>query len=135
MKSLNKYSLIAPCGMNCGICMAYLREKNKCPGCRVVDTNKPITRVRCKIKNCKYFRNGRAKFCFECGDFPCDRLEHLDKRYRTKYNMSMIENLENIKIYGIRKFVKNEDVRWTCSRCGGKICVHKGYCIDCGKKR
>lgn len=26
-------SLIAPCGMNCGTCIAYLRDKNKCPGC------------------------------------------------------------------------------------------------------
>jgi hypothetical protein len=135
MESLNKFSLVAPCGMNCGICIAYLREKNKCPGCRGTDAYKPVTRVRCKIKTCKIFQKGRAKFCFECGNFPCDNLIRLDTRYQTKYNMSMIENLENIKIYGIRKFVKNEDVRWTCSRCGGKICVHKGYCIDCGKKR
>jgi hypothetical protein len=135
MESLNKFSLIAPCGMNCGICMVFLREKNRCPGCRGIDIDKPITRVRCKIKKCTNFRNGRAKFCFECGIFPCDNLKHLDKRYRTKYNMSMIENLDNIKSFGIRKFLKNEDVRWTCSQCGGTICVHKGYCIDCGKKK
>jgi len=135
MESLNKYSLIAPCGMNCGICMAYLREKNRCLGCRVVETSKPVTRVRCKIKNCNIFQKDGAKFCFECRDFPCDRLKHLDKRYRTKYDMSMIENLGNIRKYGIRKFVKNENVRWTCSQCGGTICVHKKYCIDCGKKK
>jgi hypothetical protein len=62
-------------------------------------------------------------------------LKHLDKRYRTKYEMSMIENLGNIKNFGIRKFLKNEDVRWTCSQCGGTICVHKKYCIDCGKNK
>ncbi len=27
--------LIAPCGMNCGTCLGYLREKNKCVGCRL----------------------------------------------------------------------------------------------------
>jgi hypothetical protein len=133
MESLNKYSLIAPCGMNCGICMAYLRDKNKCSGCRGVNTYKPITRVRCKIKNCEFFQKDGAKFCFECGKFPCDNLKHLDKRYRTKYDMSMIENLEYIREYGIRKFVKKENARWTCSRCAGTICVHKGCCIDCGK--
>jgi hypothetical protein len=135
METLNKYSLVAPCGMNCGICMAYLREKNKCPGCRAADVKKPVTRVRCKIKTCKNFRTTSAKFCFACGNFPCDRLKHLDKRYRTKYAMSMIENLENIKSAGVRKFLKNEDMRWTCSRCDGTICVHKGYCIECGKKK
>jgi hypothetical protein len=135
MKSLNKYSLIAPCGMNCGVCMAYLREKNACTGCRGVNTYKPVTRVRCKIKNCKIFRSGNATFCFECGNFPCDNLKHLDTRYRTKYDMSMIENLGNIRDDGIRKFIKNEDVRWACTNCGGTICVHKGFCIECGAKK
>ena len=60
MESTNKFSLIAPCGMNCGICMAYLREKNKCPGCRGDDTNKPVTRVGCKIKNCEAIQKGRV---------------------------------------------------------------------------
>ena len=121
--------------MNCSICMAYLREKNKCPGCRGADLIKPVTRVKCKIKNCTIFQTGKAKYCFGCEKFPCDNLKHLDKRYRTKYNMSMMENLENIKKLGIRKFIKNEKVKWSCSECGGIICVHKGYCYNCGKKK
>jgi len=125
--------LIAPCGMNCGVCMAYLREKNKCPGCRIIDKNKPITRTQCKIKNCKVFKYKKVKFCFECKNFPCDKLQYIDKRYRTKYNM--IKNLENIKKLGIRKFVENEKIRWTCSKCNGIICVHKGFCVDCGEKK
>lgn len=135
MESLNKFSLVAPCGMNCGICMAYLREKNKCPGCRGTDTYKAITRVRCKIKNCTIFRDGKAKFCYECRNFPCDNLKYLDKRYQTKYSMSMIENLETIKNFGVRKFLKSENIKWACTKCGGVICVHKGYCNDCGKKK
>lgn len=130
-----KSSLIAPCGMNCGICYAYLREKNKCPGCRFFNTTKPISIARCKIKNCKYFKNSKIQFCFECDNFPCENLKHLDKRYRTKYRMSEISNLENIKKYGIRKFIKNEKKRWSCLKCGGIICVHKGCCYDCGKKK
>jgi hypothetical protein len=133
MKSLNEFSLIAPCGMNCRVCRAYLRDKNKCPGCRINDINKPITRAGCKIKNCKVFRNSKAKFCFECDNFPCALLKYLDKRYRTKYDMSMVENLEHIKKFGIRKFIRNEKARWTCPKCGGVICVHKGYCLSCGK--
>ena len=130
-----KSSLIAPCGMNCGICMAYLREKKKCPGCRVFDKNEPVSIAKCKIKNCATFKRSKLKFCFECEEFPCDNLKHLDKRYRTKYNMSMIENLENIKKFGIREFVKNEKIRWACSQCGGTICVHRGYCYNCGKQK
>jgi hypothetical protein len=133
MESLNQFSLIAPCGMNCGICWAYLRDKNKCPGCMANDPNKPITRLKCKIKNCKTLQNGKMRFCLECVNIPCEPLKHLDKRYRTKYNMSMVENLEFIKNFGIRKFIKNEKARWTCPKCGGVICVHKGYCPGCGK--
>lgn len=131
-----KSSLIAPCGMNCGICRAYLREKRKCPGCRASDENKPFSFcVNCIIKNCDELKKHDAKFCFECEKLPCPRLKQLDKRYRTKYNMSMLENLENIQKYGIRKFVKNEKIRWTCSKCGGIICVHGGYCFNCEEPR
>ena len=131
MKSL----LIAPCGMNCSICMAYLRDKNKCPGCRLFNKNEPVTIAKCKIKNCATFKKSKSKFCFDCEEFPCDKLKHLDKRYRTKYNMSMIENLEFIKKNGIKKFIGNEKTRWACSECGGIINVHKGCCCNCGRKR
>jgi hypothetical protein len=127
-----KKELIAPCGMNCGICMAFLREKSKCPGCRVDDRNKPVTRTNCKIKNCDNFRKGTAKYCFECKKAPCDRLEHLDRRYRRNYGMSMIDNLEDIKKSGIRRFIAKERERWACSECPGTVCVHNRKCYDCG---
>lgn len=135
MASLGAALLIAPCGMNCGVCVAYLRESNKCRGCRGSDVGKPITRTTCKIKICKVLKNGKATFCFQCNDFPCDTLKHLDKRYRTKYTMSMIENLGNIQILGVTKFLLNEKSRWTCPDCGGTICVHKGVCSECGRRK
>jgi hypothetical protein len=134
MEAINKTSLIAPCGMNCGICMAYLREKNKCAGCRATGTDNPITRRWCTIKTCEFLQGAKKKYCFQCKSFPCDRVKHLDKRYRTKYDMSMIENLGNIRRIGIRKFVANEKTRWACPECGDTICVHKQYCYSCGKK-
>jgi len=132
--TLDESLSIAPCGMNCCICMAYLRNKNKCPGCREPDNNKPITRVICKIKTCETFTRNKLIFCFECSSFPCKNLKNLDKRYRTKYNMSMIENLENIKEHGIEEFLVSEKTRWTCTVCGSIICVHKGSCSNCGTK-
>ena len=112
--------LIAPCGMNCSICMAYLREKNKCPGCRGSDINKQKSVLKCRIKNCNERNN--SGFCFSCDIFPCAKLKHLDKRYRTKYAMSMIENLEDIKKSGIRKFVIMEKNKWI--REDKIFCVH-----------
>lgn len=127
MKPEEEDLLIAPCGMNCGICLAYLRPKNKCKGCRSEIDGKPVTRVNCRIKKCEK----QNEFCLDCDVFPCSRLKQLDKRYRLKYKMSMIENLLFIKENGLQDFVKKEKDRWICLNCGGTICVHKGYCIAC----
>jgi hypothetical protein len=62
-------------------------------------------------------------------------LKQLDDRYKKKYGMSMIENLEAIEKNGIREFVKTERERWTCKACGGTIDVHHGRCSVCCKER
>jgi hypothetical protein len=117
--------LIAPCGMNCAVCMAHLRENNKCPGCRAINKNSesPCTRVNCKIKNCGILKEKEWKYCsVNCKEFPCDRLKKLDERYRKKYGMSMIENLKKIDEKGIRNFLKQEESKWIKE--GRILCVH-----------
>ena len=126
-----KQSLIAPCGMNCRLCMAYTREKNVCPGCRGDDSVKQISILSCRIKNCDRIKSGKAKFCIGCEKLPCARLKQLDKRYRTKYGMSMIENLNLIKTNGIGLFLQKETAKWRCPECGGVICCHNGLCLNC----
>lgn len=135
-KSTITPKLIAPCGMNCGICIAHLRDKNKCLGCREIDENKPNGCKKCTIKSCQILKNNKMIFCSDkCEKFPCTRLKNLDKRYETKYKMSMLENLENIKKLGIKKFVKSEQKRWKCPKCGELLCVHRNSCLNCGEKR
>ena len=123
--------LIAPCGMNCRLCIAYTRDKKPCPGCRGDDSLKTKVRITCRIKNCEKIVNSKVKYCFSCDSFPCSRLNHLDKRYRAKYGMSMIENLENIRKFGIRHFIRSEKERWSCPGCGEILCVHKSQCLYC----
>ncbi len=123
--------LIAPCGMNCRLCYAFLRERKPCPGCRSDDRRKLESRTACRIKNCAKMVDTNTKYCFGCDSFPCARLSHLDQRYRTKYGMSMIENLEKIRKSGIRNFIRNEKERWRCPNCGELLCVHKPECLHC----
>ena len=123
--------LIAPCGMNCGICLAYLRDNNRCNACWGDNKNKPNSCVKCIIKNCELLKETESKFCYECKKYPCTRLKNLDKRYRTKYRMSMLENLETIKTAGLDEFMALEQKRWLCPECGGSICVHRGVCLKC----
>ena len=124
--------LIAPCGMNCGICRYYYREKDKCPGCRGPDENKSKYCVECIIVNCDVIKMHKNEFCFACSNIPCKRLKNLDKRYRTKYHMSMLENLKYIKDQGMDTFLEKEMQKWMCPQCGGIVTCHGGRCLSCG---
>ncbi|HOX34601.1 MAG TPA: DUF3795 domain-containing protein [Methanoregulaceae archaeon] len=121
-------TLVAPCGMDCAICMAFLREKNRCGGCYSANCS---CRRHCTIAACEHIR---GRYRHGCGSFPCRRLKQLDKRYRTKYRMSMLDNLAAIREHGIRAFVRSERERWTCTACGGTINVHRHHCSSCGKE-
>ena len=123
---------IATCGMNCGICKYYYREKDQCPGCRGPDENKSKYCVECIIVNCDEIKKKNSEFCFECANIPCKRLKNLDKRYRTKYHMSMLDNLDYIKKKGIEQFLDKEKQKWKCPKCGGIITCHGGICLTCG---
>ena len=131
----NSMMIIAPCGMNCALCMAYTRKKNVCPGCYGDRSLMSKSCAQCKIRACAETTLGVQRFCFECAEYPCARIKHIDKRYRTKYGMSMIENLENIRLLGLEAFIAREQERWKCPGCGGLICVHRKSCIYCGRPR
>jgi hypothetical protein len=128
--------LIAPCGMICQVCISFQAMKidlNKqgfnrayCPGCLPRGKNCLHMGDRCERLG-----NGHVRFCFECNDFPCKRLKALDKRYRTKYHLSMIENLTAIHDHGIEHFLMKENEKWSCLECGNTICCHNGLCLHC----
>jgi hypothetical protein len=75
--------------------------------------------------------SNKVRYCYECSSFPCEELKHLDKRYRTYFKMSMIENLEFIGKHGMERFLEKERVKWRCLKCGGVICCHNGLCYRC----
>lgn len=113
-----KKELIAPCGINCGVCLHYLRKCNKCPGCF---TGRKVNHVpiKCGIRLCK---DRQGEYCFNCDKFPCERLKRLDKRYKDRYGMSEIENLKTIKKAGIKYLLAQEEKKWVNS--DGVYCVH-----------
>ena len=124
-------SMMAPCGMDCGICLAHLRDRNRCAGCLAEEGPKQKHCLVCSIKTCA-LRSEGATFCFDCTKYPCRRLRQLDLRYRTKYGMSMLENLDRIRELGLKQFMVIENTRWVCPSCGSPICVHDRRCYTCG---
>ena len=129
--------LIAPCGMNCAICSAYLARQYDvksqgigmpyCSGCRPRGKNCAFLKKKCEL-----LLSGTVKYCYECNDFPCQRLSRIDARYRKHYRMSMIENLEYIRDNSINQFLEKEQEKWKCPVCGGVISCHNGVCFNCG---
>jgi hypothetical protein len=125
--------LIAPCGMDCGVCIGHLRERRTCPGCNHPDDSSKANHcVACRIKNCEHLAQGAGAFCGDCATYPCARLRQLDKRYRSKYRMSMLENLGELRSVGVEAFVELERARWTCPHCGALASVHRTDCLACG---
>ena len=132
--------LIAPCGMNCGLCSGYLAFTNDlksqgirmpyCVGCRPRDKKCAFLKKRCAL-----LLSGKVDYCYVCDDFPCQGLINIDKRYRAYYKMSVIENLEYIKSKGIQQFLIKEEEKWNCPECGGVICCHNGICFSCGSDK
>jgi hypothetical protein len=132
----NSAELIAPCGMNCALCAAYLAMKNEvksqgikmptCVGCRP-------RRKQCALlkKRCSKLLNSEVNFCFECEDFPCKRLIAIDERYKNHYRMSLIQNLSYIKRYSMDRFLEQQEQKWKCPNCNGNVCCHNGICFNC----
>lgn len=135
-----KSELIAPCGMNCAVCSGYLALKYDvkskgirmpyCQGCRPRDKKCAFLKRRCEL-----LLDNKVKFCYECDNFPCERLRCIDRRYQTHFQTSLIENLESIRRNGLSEFLKKEEEKWQCPKCGETICCHNGICFNCSLDR
>ena len=132
MRELSE-KLIAPCGMNCRICISFFgytmngkKRKIQCVGCK--PSGKSCAHLK---KFCKKLLKNEIEYCYECNDFPCKQLQKLDKKYRERYDMSMIDNLRMIKKQAMDAFLKEQEKKYKCPECGEVICVHNGKCYSC----
>ncbi len=128
---MSEISLIAPCGINCGLCIVY-QEGHKCKGCNSTSEYKPKHCVTCSIKTCEKRIDLDSGYCYECQSFPCKVLKKLDRRYRSKYGVSVLDNLVDIKTQGNSRFLKSDNRDWTCPGCGLLYSMHRGKCLHCG---
>jgi len=118
-----KPDLTAPCGLDCFNCEVC--EENISPQMRAFlagRLNKRPEEVGCKgcreSNGCRLHLNGcstldcvRSRglgFCFECSDFPCDRLAPaLDGADKYPHNMKLF-NLCRMKAVGVEKWAESE---------------------------
>lgn len=121
-------AMLAPCGMNCAVCYKHLGKK-PCEGCNNGNNFKSEHCRMCKIKSCVQFKE--IKFCWECSAFPCKRMKALDKSYRLRYGVSLIEYSRMQQTQGTHAVLQKQQEQYTCPACGGTISLHDGICSSC----
>jgi hypothetical protein len=122
--------MLAPCGVDCGICSAYLREKNHCAGCLADDLT--LSNHHCSTCTRKYCIEHKGEtYCYSCDKFPCRSIKGLEKRYTEKYGESPIDNGRFVEQYGMEAFIALEKERWICKACGSVLNVHRSTCDIC----
>ena len=132
-------NLAAPCGIYCGACRQYLLWKKDlleergykmgCKGCRIRNKNCAFIR-----RDCPALKKKELDYCYECEQFPCQKLQKIDSLYQERYSVNMVENLKRIEEIGVEKWLQEQNKLYTCPECGGEICVHDAECYDCGMK-
>lgn len=124
--------MFAPCGMNCKVCYKHCYHKKPCDGCLKSDMGKPEHCRKCKIKDC--VKDKGLDYCFECSDYPCELIKNLERSYNKRYQASLMENSEVVKNQGLKIFMEEQKVKYTCSKCGGIISIHDRECSECQEK-
>lgn len=122
-------AMFAPCGMNCLVCYKHCYHKKPCAGCLKNDQGKPEHCRKCGIKDCVTARN--IAYCFECSEYPCNRIKRLEKSYHVRYHASLMENSLMVQKQGIASFLEQQKENHTCPECGGIISIHAAECSEC----
>lgn len=101
MSELKTYiGRIPACGVFCGGCPMYIRDKRTCPGAE-------INCARCE--GCKSYHQccekRGIKHCYECNIFPCAKYKRFTKSWE-KYGQNLIDNQILLKENGEEGFLR-----------------------------
>ncbi len=87
----------------------------------------------CAIKACTVNKQNVIR-CSDCKELPCYRITNMINTgllHRAEY----MPNLEKIREMGVQEWVKYEEERWRCPRCGLPMSWYDAECAGCGAPR
>ena len=128
MTDKNEWNFVAPCGLYCEECTAFLNSE--CGGCR---SNKGLSEKYnkyYKIYQCSSDKN--LKICVECKDFPCKFFDFFkaETLESSSWFIDVWHNMKQVREIGLTEFLtKKRD--WLRKR---KECAKKRnikYCDEC----
>lgn len=123
--------LLAPCGMNCLFCYKHCASPKPCRGCWANEGDKPSHCRSCAIRDCAAAQG--LSNCAACGQFPCSRVKSLDRGYRRKYQVSLVERGRERLRLGDSAQWELDCRRFACPACGEVLSLHDGICSGCGR--
>jgi predicted RNA-binding Zn-ribbon protein involved in translation (DUF1610 family) len=110
-----------------------------CQGCGSEDRGPGQRRKSkwgCKLRTCCFERRD-VDLCIECDEFPC--TEHKGKLSgshpddpRFEYRREAVGNLERVSDVGYDLWLTEQETRWRCPECGGRVAFYQYTCRDCG---
>lgn len=160
-----KEHLAAACGTYCGACPAYLARHGEdaqkemkpaksasgpakalkgvppsnwmdglvCDGCLSGGVLAAHCR-NCAIRLCAAGKQSDSR-CTACEELPCYRITNLINMGRYLHREEYLPNLKKFREMGIQEWVKYEEERWSCPRCGRPIRWYDAKCAACGEPR
>jgi hypothetical protein len=144
--------LVGICGLYCGSCPSYLAyRKNDIEYMEKRSVEKGLSldelccdgclsgNVAADCKDCKHgFRGCAAKkqvsWCFECDEFPCQRLKDFTGVHVVNgisHHKDVIDDLQYMKKHGVGEWVKIQDKEARCSGCGEVLYWFDHECPAC----
>ena len=144
-------NVVGVCGIYCGACMIYRaykdsdqklisyleenglsKEQIRCEGC-VSETVSP-TCAECQFRDCAKQRG--FTFCFECKDVPCSKITELAEKRSRADNLPHLTlcppNLQSLRHGGAQEWLRQQEDRWKCQKCGRKMHWYSEKCPNCG---
>jgi hypothetical protein len=147
-----KRKLVGICGIYCGTCPkylapripdeAYLRQSSmetgysvdeiQCDGCLSDRVYRDCVDCRHGFRRCAQEKN--VTWCFQCGDFPCQRLRgFLDIHVVNgiSHHARLIEELQSMKDEGIDTWIEKQEESSCCRQCDKRLYWSDHQCPDC----
>jgi hypothetical protein len=144
--------MVGICGLYCGTCPMYLapRENDRSQLEKIsAEKGIPIEDIQCDgclsenlyplCEECRHgFRKCAAEknvtWCFECDEFPCQRLEDFRMVHVVNgisHHENVVEHLRYMKKDGIEKWVEAQDQAGCCPACGKMLYWFTRECSAC----
>jgi hypothetical protein len=146
-------NLAAICGIYCGSCPAYLalRRDDQAELESLARVNGiPVQEVGCAgclsgllMPECRECRHGfracakshSVTWCFECPEFPCQRLRdfrNIHERKGVSHHKNVIADLTRMQEMGVESWLEAKSRESSCQNCGQGLYWFERKCPSCG---